>query len=203
MKKLFYNDKVIIFDANYQKYNDKDFLLIENPAPEAILEVIINEKAFVNMVVISNNPQLAYENFVRGFKDVVAAGGVIQREDGDMLFIYRRGVWDLPKGKQDDGESVEECALREIKEETGIQKVVITNTAPFVTQHFYNTYGDWELKTTYWFTMHGEGDFIKSNHQLEEGIENYCWVSRDRAIEVAKNSYSTIYEVVKVLIEGK
>ena len=55
-------------------------------------------------------------------KEIIAAGGLVFNEDGDLLMIFRRGRWDLPKGKLDDGEQIEDCAVREVKEETGLRK---------------------------------------------------------------------------------
>jgi 8-oxo-dGTP pyrophosphatase MutT (NUDIX family) len=51
---------------------------------------------------------------------IKAGGGIVVNEQNEVLLIYRRGKWDLPKGKLDDGETIEECALREVKEETGL-----------------------------------------------------------------------------------
>ena len=40
-----------------------------------------------------------------------------------LLMIFRRGKWDLPKGKLDKGETFERCAVREIEEETGFRNL--------------------------------------------------------------------------------
>jgi ADP-ribose pyrophosphatase YjhB (NUDIX family) len=52
-------------------------------------------------------------------KIVMAAGGLVENEHGEILLIYRKKHWDLPKGKLDAGETLEECAVREVEEETG------------------------------------------------------------------------------------
>ena len=51
---------------------------------------------------------------------IIAAGGLVTNENNELLMIFRRGKWDLPKGKLDKGETIEECAIREVEEETGI-----------------------------------------------------------------------------------
>lgn len=57
------------------------------------------------------------------YEPIDAGGGVVENEAGDILMIYRRGKWDLPKGKRDDGEDIAQCALREVAEETGLQQL--------------------------------------------------------------------------------
>ena len=57
---------------------------------------------------------------------VRAAGGVVVRDDGRVLLVHRPKYddWTFPKGKADPGESDEECALREVREETGLACVL-------------------------------------------------------------------------------
>jgi len=50
--------------------------------------------------------------------------------------IFRRGKWDLPKGKLDKGETLEQCAVREVREETGLKKIKLQS--PLMTT--YHTY---------------------------------------------------------------
>ena len=58
---------------------------------------------------------------------VEAAGGLVFNKDGGILMIFRNGKWDLPKGKLEIGESVEECAIREVQEECGVSGLIIEN----------------------------------------------------------------------------
>ncbi|HVU84160.1 MAG TPA: NUDIX domain-containing protein, partial [Puia sp.] len=83
---------------------------------------------------------------------VRAAGGLIQNGRGEVLFMYRRNKWDLPKGKIDPGESPEECALREVKEETGIPDVELMEFL-LITHHTYEAGTQSILKETHWFRM--------------------------------------------------
>jgi 8-oxo-dGTP pyrophosphatase MutT (NUDIX family) len=60
------------------------------------------------------------------FREAMSAGGVVYREDAGSLLIAlcgrkRAGTWNLPKGTPDDGETVEQTALREVQEETGLE----------------------------------------------------------------------------------
>lgn len=107
---------------------------------------------------------------------VPAAGGVVLRgRDGEaeILLIFRRGIWDLPKGKQDAGESIEECARREVQEELGIDELTITGPLGR-TIHGYPHHGKFVVKTTHWFTM--RTDAVTFRPQAKEKIERVEWV---------------------------
>ncbi|MEP0547410.1 MAG: NUDIX hydrolase [Rhodothermales bacterium] len=107
---------------------------------------------------------------------VTAAGGYVVRRDGDatlLLLIYRRGAWDLPKGKLDPGETVKECAVREVREEVGIDDLRIVAPAG-TTVHGYPEGGRYLVKTTHWYFMETpERDFTPEER---EGIEQVEWV---------------------------
>ena len=107
---------------------------------------------------------------------VTAAGGYVIRRDGDatrLLLIYRRGAWDLPKGKLDPGETIEACAVREVREEVGIDDLRIVAPAG-TTVHGYPEGGRYLVKTTHWYFMETpERDFTPEER---EGIEQVEWV---------------------------
>lgn len=109
-------------------------------------------------------------------KRVKAAGGYVVRsglEEPEVLLIFRRGVWDLPKGKRDAGEAIEACALREVREEVGVQDLHL-GPAVGTTVHGYERGGRYHIKTTYWFVMYtSETHFTP---QAIEGIEAVAWV---------------------------
>ena len=68
-----------------------------------------------------------FQDFTAHYKILEAAGGMVLNANRELLVIYRRGSWDLPKGKIDPGETKEEAAVREIQEETGLQEVELGN----------------------------------------------------------------------------
>ena len=108
--------------------------------------------------------------------EVEAGGGVVTRINNDrleVLLIFRKGVWDLPKGKQDKGESVTECALREVKEEIGIKTLRIIKSLD-VTIHVYSEERRFKVKTTHWYQM--VTDETKFKPEKREGISKVKWV---------------------------
>lgn len=114
---------------------------------------------------------------------VVAAGGVLYRSvDGsyEVLLIRRNGYWDIPKGKLEDYESIEECACREVSEEIGIPLPEIV-TSLDVTWHSYVLDGETIAKTTHWFLMTTTAQLFTP--QVEEQIESVEWVPLDDAID--------------------
>ena len=85
-------------------------------------------------------------------KKIIAGGGVVVNEKNQVLFIYRRKKWDLPKGKLDPGEDIKACAIREVMEETGIRNLTIGKLI-IVTTHSYEEKGLNMQKETHWFEM--------------------------------------------------
>lgn len=126
---------------------------------------------------------------------VRAAGGLIQNERGEILFMFRLNKWDLPKGKIDAGESPEECAVREVKEETGIRKVELKDFL-LITHHAYEENGKSILKETHWFRMFTTGD-QELIPQVEEDITELKWVNESGFSEIIQNTYPNILDVLK------
>jgi 8-oxo-dGTP pyrophosphatase MutT (NUDIX family) len=116
-----------------------------------------------------------------GRVEVPAAGGVVFRiRSGtpEVLLIYRKGVWDLPKGKKEDGEGYAMAAAREVAEETGSELPVIVGSL-LETYHEYSMDEVDYIKNTRWYAM-----ISRSNHfspQLDEQIEKVCWIGLDKA----------------------
>ncbi|MDZ7716003.1 MAG: NUDIX domain-containing protein [Balneolaceae bacterium] len=126
---------------------------------------------------------------------IIAAGGVlfkVKKGDIYVLLIYRRGVWDLPKGKLEKGEDIEECAIREVKEEVGCSTPKSFGKLT-TTYHEYEESGVDYGKTTHWYAMKTatENDFTP---EVEEDIQKVAWVSLEKA--VSKVGYNNLKEVL-------
>lgn len=146
--------------------------------------------------IIENEGELSL--LLQEYKYIRAAGGIVRNAEGKILMIFRRRVWDFPKGKVENGESAEEAALREVLEETGIE-ARITNPTPISVFHTYDTYGPKMLKETLWHEMEAVAGSVKP--QTEEQIDQAVWVDRAQVSERLKNSYASLKEAWRTVIE--
>lgn len=148
----------------------------------------------------------AWALFAEQYKWIEAAGGlIINTVTDDILFIHRNQRWDLPKGKQEPGESIEQTALREVQEECGIPSPEL-GALICETYHTYRIEDLPILKKTSWFRMSLSADQIahlELKPQIEEGIEKVVWVSRQEAKSLAESSYGTITDVLNAFLSTK
>ncbi|MCU0395913.1 MAG: NUDIX domain-containing protein [Chitinophagaceae bacterium] len=146
-------------------------------------------------IVLTHHTGYFWNEFCNHFQYIMAAGGLVVNPAGAFLFIFRRGAWDLPKGKLDEGEDIRTCALREITEETGLQDIQITGELGS-TWHTYHERGAFVLKETQWFRMaHGGGEALVP--QAEEDITDIRWISQSELDQVMRNTFPSIEEVIR------
>jgi 8-oxo-dGTP pyrophosphatase MutT (NUDIX family) len=123
-------------------------------------------------------------------KTIVAGGGLVYNPKGEILFIYRNDRWDLPKGKAEKKETIEETAIREVEEETMVEDLEITQFLQ-TTYHILKRKGKYKLKETFWFEM--KTDFNgKLIPQEKEGITKVEWLDFEKSQEALKQSYENI-----------
>ena len=113
-----------------------------------------------------------------------------------MLFIYRNDKWDLPKGRLDKGETLEECAIREVAEETGVEGLKIENYLK-TTYHVFKKRGKYMLKEVHWFAMKTsyKGKLVG---QKSENIEKVKWKGPKKIQKALENSYTNIRSLFEV-----
>ena len=133
--------------------------------------------------------------FWKKFTLVKAAGGLVLNEKKGLLMIFRRGKWDLPKGKLDSGETLEQCAVREVEEETGLKKVQLLEPL-LTTFHTYHEGSKFILKESYWYTMKAEG-IQNLQPQSEEDIMEIKWVTAKEAENLFQQTFSSVVDVIK------
>jgi len=128
---------------------------------------------------------------------IIAAGGLVTNPQGQILWIFRRGFWDLPKGKLDEGETIQTCAVREVEEETGIKNIRLHELLKFTNHIYFDTHLNQEVvKRTYWFHMSISKE-QKGIPQETEDIEKIEWHSLATAKHCLEQTYPTIIEVIE------
>jgi len=125
---------------------------------------------------------------------IVAGGGIVENDEKKILFQFRRGKWDLPKGKLEENETIEACALREVEEETGLKDIRIGELVG-ITHHFYNENGKDIEKETHWFAMKISGAPTLVP-QLEEDITELRWVGEEDLKDYLQNTFNNIVEII-------
>lgn len=130
-------------------------------------------------------------------KIIKAGGGLVRNGEGELLLIFRRGKWDLPKGKLDEGEAIEACALREVEEETGVKHLALGELISVTWHEYFDKWlGEEVIKETHWFKMDVAGvpDLVP---QTEEDITAIEWTKKTDLPKRMEQSYITIIDVLE------
>ncbi|OGS70558.1 MAG: hypothetical protein A3F91_08725 [Flavobacteria bacterium RIFCSPLOWO2_12_FULL_35_11] len=189
MYKVFVNDCPIILTDTKKNAINFNLVHFESVQVDEIVAQIFQNK-LAGITLFCENLSACWGEFQTYFKRQEAAGGKVLNANNEVLFIYRFNKWDLPKGKLDNGESVSECAIREVEEECGIKNLQIIQSLE-TTYHIYQEKGKTILKTTYWFLMHT--DFVgELTPQSEEGIEQVIFKNEAEVKLALENTYENI-----------
>lgn len=195
MNKVFINDRPLYLVENIENIDAS--LIIKFNGMDSI-EFAINKlsqanavsKLYLQVDSIVDVSKLFVDNLLY----IEAAGGLVKNKNGDYLFIFRHGKWDLPKGKAEPGESIEETALREVEEECGIAPLEIIEELES-TYHIYMLKSKWALKRSYWYLMQYNGN-QQLVPQVEESITDVQWVKPSEVQGLMDNTYETIKLIV-------
>jgi 8-oxo-dGTP pyrophosphatase MutT (NUDIX family) len=163
-------------------------------AIKSLLHEIIKPQFHAGVVLHTNLNELK-KTFFKNFTQIEAAGGIVENENHQLLFIERLGKWDLPKGKIEKGEKEEEAASREIEEETGVKNLTLKNKIG-ETYHTYNAFGKNFIKTTHWFYLMCKND-QQLTPQTEENITAIQWVNKNELAIQLSNTYPSIKDILK------
>ncbi|MCL9805550.1 NUDIX domain-containing protein [Flavobacterium amniphilum] len=194
MYKVFVNDKPLFLTNQIVKETDFKFFLLESIDIEQLIVSYFQNKIQKAYLFHADEKEI-----IKKLKEKIpvnkAGGGLVYNKKGEVLFILRNGKWDLPKGGLNKYEDIEDAAIREVEEETGVNKLKIVNKLQ-KTYHIFKRNGKYKLKITQWYEMHTSFDGIPVG-QAEEGIEKVAWLNPDQIKEALKNSY----ENIKLLFE--
>lgn len=204
MYKIYINDIPFILSADLslaqQVPGDKTQIVARyNGSPKIFLnyaDMLEKGRQLDSITIFSEDLEQLWGDFCSNFKLIEAAGGCVFNAQDELLVIYRRGSWDLPKGKIDPGETPEQAAVREVEEETGIGEISLGKFLG----HTYHTYRDPKerriLKRTYWYRMQTPQKDLTP--QTEEDIEVAEWVLPGPFLDQPKlEIYRSIQEVIE------
>ena len=195
MYKVFINEKKLSL-CNSPQDIDKNLHFEGLHTLEIAIDALENTSA-TEINVYGDDVEMIWKTFKSIFKIVEAAGGIVSNTEKKVLFIYRLSKWDLPKGRIEEGESIEDTAVREVAEETLISNI---NLEHFIatTYHVYRERnGVKVLKHVHWYKMSYDGNEIPVP-QIEEGITDVQWLNEE---EIFSKVYPNTFKNIRLILE--
>jgi 8-oxo-dGTP pyrophosphatase MutT (NUDIX family) len=189
MYKVFVNDKPLFLTNEIVKETDFQLFLLESADIKQVIVKIFQNK-IQNAYLYHPDEKEIMKTLKTKIPVQKAGGGLVYNAKKEVLFIFRNGKWDLPKGGIEKGEAIEDTAMREVEEETGVGNLVVTEKLQ-KTYHIFKRNGRFKLKVTHWFEMQSTFEGIPEG-QAEEGIEKVAWLNPEQIKEALKNSYENI-----------
>ncbi|MEO6230351.1 MAG: NUDIX domain-containing protein [Ferruginibacter sp.] len=173
---------------------------ISTPAINALLHEV-HKAEFHAGVIWHKDLEKLKKAFFKHFKAIEAAGGVVVNDKKEILFIFRLNKWDLPKGKLEKGETLEDCAIREVEEETGLVNLKLKKKIG-ETYHTYNAFGKHFIKTSHWYyiTCSKKQNLVP---QTEEDITDIEWISESDISKPMKNTYASIDDIITKFLKKR
>jgi len=213
--KFFVNSKVVILCDNPGKVDEildynEPFIVqkYEQPARlDKTMQILLGNSNGSNLLLFSPDIAALKAAFLSRFECIEAAGGVVRNAAGEVLLIFRRGAWDLPKGKVDDGETLEQAAIREVREETGLLELTLGEKVDFpgflneATYHSYPYKGREAMKISHWYMMDYTGN-DEPVPQQEEDIEEIKWVAVNKLPSYYSRMYPSIVDVLEAVFRN-
>ncbi len=199
MHKIYFEKRcIIICPPDEQALTDPNaiqFSLGNASEIHSLIEMFEQSESLHRIYIPTCDTDGTYRKICSEFKEVNAGGGLVSNRRGDFLLINRNGLWDLPKGHQEEGEDIKITSLREVQEETGVNNLEIGRLI-CITDHCYKRDGIWHLKHTWWFEMLYT-DPIDLTPQKEEDITKAAWVAKSSLPPFLKKTFPSIQEVFR------
>lgn len=189
MYKVFVNNRPLFLTNKIEKETDFQLFLLDSIDIEQLVTKIFKNKVHKAFLYHPDEKEI-----LTTLKSKIpvekAGGGLVYNKKGEILFIFRNGKWDLPKGGIEKNETKKQGAIREVEEETGVSKLKIIEKLE-KTYHIFKRNGKFKLKVTHWYKMETSFDGVP-NPQTEEGIEKAVWVKPEEVPTLLENSYENI-----------
>jgi len=131
----------------------------------------------------------------------VSAGGIVYRRQGEDLqvvicWIKERNTWGLPKGTPNPGESVEECARREVREETGLEVKIVGKVGSI--RYWFVAGGIRYHKTVHHFLMEPVGGSL-DQHDPEFDVVKWATIEEAQRTLTYKNEVEMVARAAHML----
>ena len=204
--KIYFNDKPLFLCDNIDKtiepYVHHDDAVFIDELNSHTVKSMIHEMQLEKIhagVFFHDDLDALKKAFYKKFTIIQAGGGLVLNEKNEILLIFRKGKWDLPKGKLDNGETISACAIREVEEETGLKNVKLIEPL-IITYHTYHEGSRFILKESHWYTMKVSGDQILTP-QTEEDILEVKWITKEEAEQYFPDCYPSVVDVLEKFTE--
>lgn len=204
MYKVFFNDSTILIGSEMNKSLNNNiaekFSYVDYDVVNQIISRIESVESHSDFYILNEDIDSIWNYFKSQFVEIPAAGGLVKKADGSLLFIKRLGVWDLPKGKIEKREIPELAAIREVEEECGLTGLHIVkqldSTFHIYRSPYLSSPKNLVLKETKWFLMNYSGDET-AVPQVEENIEEVAWVAPSELYQVYSNTYLSLSDFLE------
>ena len=200
MHSIYFNNRILrVCNISDTCISDPNAVVLHSPNDTTLdgLACLFESNENIKLLCVAveeSAVQETYNRIAAHFTPINAGGGLVQNQRGEYLLIFRNGLWDLPKGKQEEGEDIALTALREVEEECGITALE-QGELICITHHTYRMNGRHMLKDTYWYNMKYTGDCSRATPQQEEGISQCKWVPAAEVATYVKDTYPSIRKV--------
>jgi 8-oxo-dGTP pyrophosphatase MutT (NUDIX family) len=199
MYKIFFNNRILGVCSEWSLCSSRPDAIVHkvtnNFGIEQLAAQFRQSETMAELWLLAENPDEVMAEVAACFEVIEAAGGLVSNASGDLLLIFRYGHWDLPKGKREAGETIENNAMREVEEECGIGKLTLLSRLD-CTYHVYENDGVAYLKKTHWFTMRCDDD-APLVPQKSEDIQRAQWTPINALPEYLPQMFASIADLLR------
>ena len=197
MYKVFVNERPLTLTNKLSDTGNGQYYPLNEDTIQTAIKALKKKKLSEAYIYHPNHEEIL-KKFTKKIPLTVAAGGVVTNPKGKVLFIYRNDKWDLPKGKLDKGESIEDCAIREVMEETGAEVTIESLLGVYLWIHPQTR--QQFLRIVYIAHLLREN----VSDQLDDGIHAVHWMDMDDILHRRRDLRTpTVTRCIEDYVAGK